>query len=59
MGDAGEALSDVGPAGGEVFVHGEYWHARSAAPIPKGSRVRVVGVDGLTVTVVADQAQTG
>jgi len=59
VGDAGEALSDVGPAGGEVFVHGEYWHARSAAPIPKGSRVRVVGVDGLTVTVVADQAQTG
>jgi membrane-bound serine protease (ClpP class) len=59
VGTAGEALSEVGPAGGEVFVHGEYWHARSGMPIPKGARVRVVAVDGLTVTVVADQAQTG
>jgi membrane-bound serine protease (ClpP class) len=59
VGSAGEALSEVGPAGGEVFVHGEYWHARSTTPIPKGARVRVVGVDGLTVTVVADQARTG
>ena len=24
------------PAGGEAFVHGEYWQARSAAPIPRG-----------------------
>ncbi len=53
VGVEGEALSDVGPAGGEAFVHGEYWQARSAAPIPKGVRVRVTGVEGLTVTVVA------
>ncbi len=53
VGAEGLALGDVGPAGGEVFVHGEYWQARSAAPIPKGARVRVSGVDGLTVTVVA------
>ena len=51
--------SDVGPAGGEAFVHGEYWQARSARPIPKGARVRVVAVDGLTVTVVADSAAAG
>ncbi len=49
----GHALADIGPASGEAFVHGEYWRARSAAPIPKGARVRVVGVDGLTVVVVA------
>jgi membrane-bound serine protease (ClpP class) len=53
VGAPGEALSDVGPAGGEVFVHGEYWQARSEAPIPKGARVRVAAVQGLTVTVVA------
>jgi membrane-bound serine protease (ClpP class) len=53
VGAPGEALSEVGPAGGEVFVHGEYWQARSAAAIPKGARVRVTGVQGLTVTVVA------
>ncbi len=51
VGAEGDALSDVGPAGGEVFVHGEYWQARSDGPIPKGARVRVVGVDGLTVAV--------
>lgn len=59
VGTSGEALSDVGPAGGEVFVHGEYWQARSAEPIPRGARVRVVSVEGLTVTVVAEAAATG
>jgi membrane-bound serine protease (ClpP class) len=53
LGAEGEALSDLGPNAGDAFVHGEYWQARSAAPIPKGARVRVVGVEGLTVTVVA------
>ncbi|MFL5302227.1 MAG: NfeD family protein [Anaeromyxobacteraceae bacterium] len=51
--EVGEALSDVGAAGGEVFVHGEYWRARSADPIPRGARVRVTAVEGLVVTVVA------
>ena len=59
VGSVGPALSEVGPGSGEAFVHGEYWQARSAAPIPKGSRVRVVSVDGLTVNVVADEARTG
>jgi len=54
VGVEGRALGEVSPAGGEVFVHGEYWRARSASPIPKGARVRVTEVDGLTVTVVAD-----
>ncbi len=52
VGSEGQVLSDVSPAGGEVFVHGEYWQARSAAAIPKGARVRVAGVEGLTVVVV-------
>ena len=52
--EGGEALTDVGPAGGEVFVHGEYWRARSEAPLPRGARVRVVAVDGLVLTVEAD-----
>lgn len=54
LGARGEALSDVGPAGGEVFVHGEYWQARADAPIARGGRVRVVGVESLTVKVVAE-----
>jgi membrane-bound serine protease (ClpP class) len=55
VGERGEALSDVGPAGGEVFVHGEYWRARAAADIPRGTPVRVLAVDGLVVDVVADR----
>ena len=53
LGETGEALTEVGPDGGEVFVHGEYWRARASARVPKGARVRVAAVDGLTVTVEA------
>jgi membrane-bound serine protease (ClpP class) len=52
VGAEGHALSEVGPDAGEVFVHGEYWQARSAtAPIPRGARVRVTAIEGLTVHV--------
>ena len=38
--------------GGTVRVHGESWNARSAAPIAKDRKVRVVAVvDNFTVTV--------
>jgi len=59
VGSRGEALSEIGPGGGEAFVHGEYWRARSEAPIHRGARVRVTAVQGLVVSVVADEAQTG
>jgi membrane-bound serine protease (ClpP class) len=54
-GEVGEALTEVGPGGGEVFVHGEYWRARAAVPLPPGARVRVVRVDGLVAEVVAEE----
>jgi len=53
--EMGEALSDIGPEGGEVFIHGEYWRARAAALIPRGTRVRAVAVEGLVLTVVAER----
>ncbi|HTP25540.1 MAG TPA: nodulation protein NfeD [Anaeromyxobacteraceae bacterium] len=53
--EAGEALSEIGPEGGEVFIHGEYWRARASDHIPRGSRVRVVAVEGLMLTVVAER----
>jgi membrane-bound serine protease (ClpP class) len=53
--EAGEALSEIGPQGGEVFIHGEYWRARAAEPIPRGARVRVAAIDGLVLTVVAER----
>ena len=55
IGARGVASTDVG-AGGKVRVHGEYWSARSRAPIKEGSRVRVVGLDGLELEVEAEEA---
>ncbi len=59
VGAPGEALSDIDAVAGEAFVHGEYWQARSAQPLPRGARVRVVGVEGLVVTVVAEPPPKG
>lgn len=36
---------------GRVFLNGELWNARAAAPIAEGERVRVVAVEGLELTV--------
>lgn len=50
LGEIGEALSDLDPEG-KVFVHGEYWNARSQSRIDRGSRVKVVGVQGMMLEV--------
>jgi len=36
---------------GQVLIHGEIWRAVADAGIPAGERIRVVGVDGLTLRV--------
>jgi membrane-bound ClpP family serine protease len=43
---------------GSVYAVGEEWSARSAdeAPLDRGTPVRVVGTDGLTVLVEPDPA---
>lgn len=53
VGEPGIADTDINmERGGTVRVHGESWNARSAAPIPKDRKVRVVAiVDNFTVTV--------
>jgi membrane-bound serine protease (ClpP class) len=48
--EVGEVRTPLAPRG-KVFVHGEYWDAESATPIEAGTRVRVVSVDGLLLTV--------
>ena len=48
--EIGEARTPLVPRG-KVFVHGEYWDAESPTPIEAGTRVRVVSVDGLLLTV--------
>lgn len=46
----GTAQTDLEPEG-KIFVHGEIWEARSQGRIPKGARVRVREIDGLTLVV--------
>jgi membrane-bound serine protease (ClpP class) len=55
VGEFGEVTEPVGAPGnaGMVFVHGELWRAAAAngQPIPKGTRIRVAKVKGLTLEV--------
>jgi membrane-bound serine protease (ClpP class) len=37
---------------GRVSVHGELWQAISLDPVEPGEDVRIVGIDGLTLTVM-------
>jgi len=50
IGEIGVAKTEVF-AKGRVFVHGEWWNAFSATPIPVGAPVRVVAVDDLKLRV--------
>ncbi len=51
VGLVGEARSDINPEGG-VEVKGALWRARSGnGSIPRGTRVRVRGIDGLILRV--------
>jgi membrane-bound serine protease (ClpP class) len=52
VGMVGTASTDLDREG-TVFVRGEYWNARAAAPIKKGERVEVESVDGLMIRVRA------
>ncbi len=56
IGEAGVARGALAPEG-QVAVHGELWRAvATGAPIDDGAPVRVVGVNGLTLTVVRRDA---
>jgi membrane-bound serine protease (ClpP class) len=50
VGERGTAYTPLDPAG-QVFVHGEYWHAVSEAPVAKGEAVEVLEVMDLTLRV--------
>ena len=52
IGEIGVAREPLTPQG-QVAIHGELWRAvAEGAPVEEGGRVRVVGVDGLTLKVV-------
>jgi membrane-bound serine protease (ClpP class) len=50
VGMVGVARSEIGEDG-KVFVHGEYWDARSDIPISKRSKVRVKSIEGMLLEV--------
>ena len=50
VGQTGVARTDIN-ADGTVFVAGEYWQACCDRHIESGTRVRILGVDGSTLTV--------
>jgi membrane-bound serine protease (ClpP class) len=58
VGEEGEVTDPVESRKGMVFIHGELWRAvcesadGAGGALPKGSRVRVVKVEGLTLHVV-------
>jgi membrane-bound serine protease (ClpP class) len=59
IGQRAQALSAILPGVPvHVAVHGELWQAVSDEPIQAGASVRVTGVNGLTLKVVADNSST-
>lgn len=53
--ESGEVIEAIAPgATGRVATHGEIWNAIARQAIPRGARVRVVGIDGMTLTVTPD-----
>lgn len=53
VGETGVARSPIGPDGGSVFIHGEYWRAISETAIEQGKKIRVVGINGMELVVEA------
>ena len=55
VGEVGRAVEDLEPGAlggrGKVFVHGEYWYATAAEPVPAATPVEVTAVDGMLLTV--------
>jgi membrane-bound serine protease (ClpP class) len=57
IGERGSTLTAMGPnVDGQVRVHGEIWRGSSAVEIAPGRRIRVTGVDGLSVRVEPSDA---
>ncbi|MFZ2396532.1 MAG: nodulation protein NfeD [Smithella sp.] len=50
VGAEAEVMKDIDEEG-EVFLMGEYWKATSKEPVKKGSKVRVIKVEGLRLIV--------
>jgi len=50
LGEVGEVRVRLAPSG-KVWVHGEYWTAEAGRDLEVGTRVRVIGVQGMVLKV--------
>jgi len=50
LGEIGEVRVTLDPSG-KIFVHGEYWNAEGNEEIAVGTKVRVVGFEGMSLKV--------
>ncbi len=58
VGEVGEVIDAISAGKGRVFVHGEYWQARSSKPITAGEEVEVIRMlDGLELEVRGKSSQ--
>jgi membrane-bound serine protease (ClpP class) len=58
IGASGTALADIEHEGW-AQVRGETWRVESATPVASGQKLRVTGIDGLTLRVEPDDRQGG
>ena len=58
IGCTGEVLEAIEKYG-RVRVHSESWQAKSQVPILPGQKVRVTGIEGLTLIVEPENSATG
>jgi membrane-bound serine protease (ClpP class) len=53
IGAVAEAMEDFDETG-QVWIHGERWHAVSDRPVHKGDKLRVTAIDGLILSVTGE-----
>jgi len=58
IGSQGTAMEDFATQG-RVWIRSETWSARTEHPVKNGQRVKVQGIEGLTLTVTPLQNETG
>jgi len=54
VGEPGYAIAPIDSQGGQVSAHGEIWQATADEPIPQGSKIRIMRIDGLRLQVRKD-----
>jgi membrane-bound serine protease (ClpP class) len=57
LGAPGEALEDFAAGEGWALVRGERWKVRAAAPVRRGQRLRITGMQGLVLEAVPDESE--